>query len=181
MGRPHRLGAGATPWGRGVPSRKGPLSLSFGCGEETSLVLPRRCEVLPPLLGPPRRAKRLRVRASPPRPVRALGAMDSSALERDAVQFARLAVQRDHEGRYSEAVFYYKVSRAPRLPWERPRGGVQVPRRPGPRTLLLSSSCFAFQGSGDPVEARHPRPPALLTPGGGWVVALEGPLLGSQP
>lgn len=35
--------------------------------------------------------------------------MDASALERDAVQFARLAVQRDHEGRYSEAVFYYKV------------------------------------------------------------------------
>ncbi|XP_031217634.1 calpain-7 [Mastomys coucha] len=34
--------------------------------------------------------------------------MDASALERDAVQFARLAVQRDHEGRYSEAVFYYK-------------------------------------------------------------------------
>ncbi|XP_057401260.1 calpain-7 isoform X2 [Balaenoptera acutorostrata] len=34
--------------------------------------------------------------------------MDSAALERDAVQFARLAVQRDHEGRYSEAVFYYK-------------------------------------------------------------------------
>ncbi|XP_036851348.1 calpain-7 isoform X2 [Manis javanica] len=36
------------------------------------------------------------------------GAMDATALERDAVQFARLAVQRDHEGRYSEAVFYYK-------------------------------------------------------------------------
>lgn len=35
--------------------------------------------------------------------------MDAAALERDAVQFARLAVQRDHEGRYSEAVFYYKV------------------------------------------------------------------------
>ncbi|KAM9089118.1 calpain-7 isoform 2-T2 [Megaptera novaeangliae] len=34
--------------------------------------------------------------------------MDSAALERDAVQFARLAVQCDHEGRYSEAVFYYK-------------------------------------------------------------------------
>ncbi|XP_055985826.1 calpain-7 isoform X2 [Sorex fumeus] len=34
--------------------------------------------------------------------------MDASALERDAVQFARLAVQRDHAGRYSEAVFYYK-------------------------------------------------------------------------
>ncbi|XP_049622091.1 calpain-7 isoform X2 [Suncus etruscus] len=34
--------------------------------------------------------------------------MDASALERDAVQFARLAVQRDHEARYSEAVFYYK-------------------------------------------------------------------------
>ncbi|PNI73514.1 CAPN7 isoform 2 [Pan troglodytes] len=36
--------------------------------------------------------------------------MDATALERDAVQFARLAVQRDHEGRYSEAVFYYKFS-----------------------------------------------------------------------
>ncbi|XP_060036810.1 calpain-7 isoform X3 [Erinaceus europaeus] len=34
--------------------------------------------------------------------------MDASALERDAVQFARLAVQRDQEGRYPEAVFYYK-------------------------------------------------------------------------
>ncbi|KAM5279558.1 calpain-7 isoform 6-T6 [Ctenodactylus gundi] len=34
--------------------------------------------------------------------------MDAAALERDAVQFARLAVQRDHEGRYCEAVFYYK-------------------------------------------------------------------------
>ncbi|XP_032345057.1 calpain-7 isoform X2 [Camelus ferus] len=34
--------------------------------------------------------------------------MDATALERDAVQFARLAVQRDHEGRYPEAVFYYK-------------------------------------------------------------------------
>ncbi|KAM6222791.1 calpain-7 isoform 5-T5 [Rhynchocyon petersi] len=34
--------------------------------------------------------------------------MDAAALERDAVLFARLAVQRDHEGRYSEAVFYYK-------------------------------------------------------------------------
>ncbi|XP_065799250.1 calpain-7 isoform X2 [Muntiacus reevesi] len=34
--------------------------------------------------------------------------MDSAALERDAVQFARLAVQRDQEGRYAEAVFYYK-------------------------------------------------------------------------
>lgn len=37
--------------------------------------------------------------------------MDSAALERDAVQFARLAVQRDQEGRYAEAVFYYKVGR----------------------------------------------------------------------
>lgn len=47
-----------------------------------------------------------------------MAAMDSAALERDAVQFARLAVQRDHEGRYSEAVFYYKVG----------RGRVRVPR-----------------------------------------------------
>lgn len=49
--------------------------------------------------------------------------MDASALERDAVQFARLAVQRDHEGRYSEAVFYYKVRTGtqlgPRLPIDR--------------------------------------------------------------
>lgn len=58
--------------------------------------------------------------------------MDSTALERDAVQFARLAVQRDHEGRYCEAVFYYKVSRGPRLGTVRPRRGVQVPRLPGP-------------------------------------------------
>ncbi|XP_040819030.1 calpain-7 isoform X5 [Ochotona curzoniae] len=34
--------------------------------------------------------------------------MDAAALERDAVQFARRAVRSDHEGRYSEAVFYYK-------------------------------------------------------------------------
>lgn len=43
--------------------------------------------------------------------------MDATALERDAVQFARLAVQRDHEGRYSEAVFYYKVR--PGVGWAR--------------------------------------------------------------
>ncbi|KAM8811781.1 calpain-7 isoform 3-T3 [Eudromia elegans] len=34
--------------------------------------------------------------------------MDASALELDAVKFAQLAVQRDHSGRYQEAVFYYK-------------------------------------------------------------------------
>uniref|UniRef100_K7E8B2 Calpain 7 n=1 Tax=Ornithorhynchus anatinus TaxID=9258 RepID=K7E8B2_ORNAN len=34
--------------------------------------------------------------------------MDAAALERDAVQFAQLAVQRDQGGRYQEAVFYYK-------------------------------------------------------------------------
>ncbi|XP_038596350.1 calpain-7 isoform X3 [Tachyglossus aculeatus] len=34
--------------------------------------------------------------------------MDAAALERDAVQFAQLAVQRDQGGRYREAVFYYK-------------------------------------------------------------------------
>lgn len=66
--------------------------------------------------------------------------MDASALERDAVQFARLAVQRDHEGRYSEAVFYYKVRtdirlglRPPIECWRNPRlrGGVLLgPRSP---------------------------------------------------
>lgn len=35
--------------------------------------------------------------------------MDASALELDAVKFAQLAVQRDQNGRYQEAVFYYKV------------------------------------------------------------------------
>ncbi|XP_013806197.1 calpain-7 isoform X1 [Apteryx mantelli] len=34
--------------------------------------------------------------------------MDATALELDAVKFAQLAVQRDHSGRYQEAVFYYK-------------------------------------------------------------------------
>ncbi|XP_068013074.1 calpain-7 isoform X1 [Melanerpes formicivorus] len=34
--------------------------------------------------------------------------MDASALELDAVKFAQLAVQRDQNGRYQEAVFYYK-------------------------------------------------------------------------
>lgn len=33
------------------------------------------------------------------------------------MQFARLAVQRDHEGRYSEAVFYYKAR--PGVGWAR--------------------------------------------------------------
>ncbi|XP_062473196.1 calpain-7 isoform X3 [Pezoporus occidentalis] len=34
--------------------------------------------------------------------------MDATAHELDAVRFAQLAVQRDHSGRYQEAVFYYK-------------------------------------------------------------------------
>ncbi|XP_074126885.1 calpain-7 isoform X2 [Sminthopsis crassicaudata] len=34
--------------------------------------------------------------------------MDAATLERDAVHFAQLAVQRDQGGRYQEAVFYYK-------------------------------------------------------------------------
>ncbi|XP_061229137.1 calpain-7 isoform X1 [Neopsephotus bourkii] len=34
--------------------------------------------------------------------------MDATAHELDAVKFAQLAVQRDHSGRYQEAVFYYK-------------------------------------------------------------------------
>ncbi|XP_030366051.1 calpain-7 isoform X3 [Strigops habroptila] len=34
--------------------------------------------------------------------------MDATTLELDAVKFAQLAVQRDHSGRYQEAVFYYK-------------------------------------------------------------------------
>lgn len=105
--------------------------------------------------------------------------MDSTALERDAVQFARLAVQRDHEGRYCEAVFYYKVSRGARLPSRRPKGRAQVPRRPGP-------PAFAFQ----PLLA-HPAlllreeetclPVGLPPLEAGLVVALESSLLRLQP
>lgn len=66
--------------------------------------------------------------------------MDASALERDAVQFARLAVQRDQEGRYSEAVFYYKVGPGTGLgprqlsePWPLPEAEGRGPA-PGPQS-----------------------------------------------
>lgn len=128
--RPGRLGAVATPRGRGVaagPSRRVQL-LFLSSRKKTLLHLPRRSTVL---VSAPGRAAVVKepccVKASLPPPVRGLGAMDSSALERDAVQFARLAVQRDHEGRYCEAVFYYKVNPEPRLAFPRPRGEVHVP------------------------------------------------------
>lgn len=35
--------------------------------------------------------------------------MDSTALEHDAVKFAQTAVTYDQNGKYNEAVFYYKV------------------------------------------------------------------------
>lgn len=35
--------------------------------------------------------------------------MDSTALELDAVKFAKTAVTYDQKGKYNEAVFYYKV------------------------------------------------------------------------
>ena len=90
-----------------------------------------------------RSARSLRSSGFPslPPPVPGLGAMDATALERDAVQFARLAVQRDHEGRYSEAVFYYKVERGDRCTVYEARGRVQVPRRPGPLSFAFPSSC----------------------------------------
>lgn len=79
--------------------------------------------------------------------------MDASALERDAVQFARLAVQRDHEGRYSEAVFYYKVRTGTGLG---PRHQIQCrwnPRRrggvlPGPPELCSSGRRDARRSAG---------------------------------
>lgn len=37
--------------------------------------------------------------------------MDCTALELDAVKFAKTAVTYDQNGKYNEAVFYYKVSR----------------------------------------------------------------------
>lgn len=36
--------------------------------------------------------------------------MDCAALELDAVKFAKTAVTYDQNGKYNEAVFYYKVS-----------------------------------------------------------------------
>lgn len=36
--------------------------------------------------------------------------MDPAALELDAVKFAKTAVTFDQNGKYNEAVFYYKVS-----------------------------------------------------------------------
>lgn len=36
--------------------------------------------------------------------------MDCTALELDAVKFAKSAVLHDQQGKYNEAVFYYKVS-----------------------------------------------------------------------
>lgn len=36
--------------------------------------------------------------------------MDYAALELDAVKFAKTAVTYDQNGKYNEAVFYYKVS-----------------------------------------------------------------------
>lgn len=36
--------------------------------------------------------------------------MDFTALELDAVKFAKTAVTYDQNGKYNEAIFYYKVS-----------------------------------------------------------------------
>lgn len=38
--------------------------------------------------------------------------MDCTALELDAVKFAKTAVTYDQNGKYNEAVFYYKVGEA---------------------------------------------------------------------
>lgn len=88
--------------------------------------------------------------------------MDALALERDAVQFARLAVQRDHEGRYSEAVFYYKVRPGSRLgsshpsehwPKGRRRGGVLLVR---PRSQLADARDSAACGGGGGMGSEWP-------------------------
>lgn len=139
--RPGRLRAGATPRGRGVaagPGRRG--QLFFLSSRKKTLLHHPRCSRV--LVSDPGRAEVGKepfcVKASLHPPVRGLGAMDSSALERDAVQFARLAVQRDHEGRYCEAVFYYKVNPELRLPSTRPRGEVHVPNGQTHLALLLN-------------------------------------------
>ena len=38
--------------------------------------------------------------------------MDCTALELDAVKFAKTAVTYDQNGKYNEAIFYYKVSKS---------------------------------------------------------------------
>lgn len=82
-------------------------------------------------------------------PVRALDAMDATALERDAVQFARLAVQRDQEGRYSEAVFYYKVGRRTAALSERPGGGSRCGGSQACWALLLLFPALLLSFSGE--------------------------------
>lgn len=82
--------------------------------------------------------------------------MDATALERDAVQFARLAVQRDHEGRYSEAVFYYKVgltSASAEFP-------ESIGARRGPRRGAGSNA-----GATRPAVSLFPRPLGVATVG----------------
>lgn len=41
--------------------------------------------------------------------------MDSTELEHDAVKFAKTAVTYDQNGKYNEAVFYYKVRKQSRI------------------------------------------------------------------
>lgn len=79
--------------------------------------------------------------------------MDATALERDAVQFARLAVQRDHEGRYSEAVFYYKVG-----------SGVGRARAGSPERALAEPEA---EGRGPAAQAAFWLAAALRSAGGG--------------
>ncbi|XP_064362163.1 calpain-7 isoform X2 [Dromaius novaehollandiae] len=68
----------------------------------------------PATAGSGRKRKRVGVEPAGGRSAGGLGdgsgglAMDATTLELDAVKFAQLAVQRDHSGRYQEAVFYYK-------------------------------------------------------------------------
>lgn len=106
--------------------------------------------------------------------------MDATALERDAVQFARLAVQRDHEGRYSEAVFYYKVGPGPPL-WSellspesglglRPRGGVQVQRERSRLSLsLIRFPALLLLGAASQTAEAH----AEAAEWGDWVAACS--------
>lgn len=89
--------------------------------------------------------------------------MDASALERDAVQFARLAVQRDHEGRYSEAVFYYKVRTGTGLGPRHPIKCWRNPRRRG--GVLLGSAESSLSGR------RCPPLCCLWLPEVGWGVS----------
>lgn len=92
-------------------------------------------------------------------------AMDSAALERDAVQFARRAVQRDQEGRYAEAVFTTRWAGGGAGAGGRAGGGAEAPARRGlgprgggvPGSTLIGGDGRAGRSAPQTCARRHRR------------------------